>query len=406
MLSIFLLSALAILLGILAGTFTGLFPGIHINLISAILLSLLTLPLFTPIPTLPIIIFIVSMSITHTFIDFIPSIFLGAPEEDSFLSVLPGHNLLLQGKGHKAYLLTALGSLYSLIPIALFIPIFIFFLPKFQSLIFPIIPFILIFASLYLILAESNISLALTIFILAGFLGLISFQLPIKSPLLPLLTGLFGLSTLSVSLKSKISIPKQKISKIPHIPLNQILKSIIPASIIAPMASFLPGFGSGQAALISSQLSKSSEDSSPEQFLFLVGSINTIVMSLSFISVFSIQKTRTGSAAAILSILKTISNQQILAIIMTIFISAFLAFLIGIFISKKISKNIHRISYQKLSISIISILIILNFFLTNPLGLLVLATSTLLGIFCILSNTRRTNLLGVLILPTILFYLV
>tara|TARA_Y100000034_G_C6897271_1_gene413999 strand:+ start:693 stop:1913 length:1221 start_codon:yes stop_codon:yes gene_type:complete len=398
---------LALLIGILAGTITGLFPGIHINLIAAILLSSLSLPLFTSLPLFPLVIFIVSMAVTHTFLDFIPSIYLGAPEEDSFLSVLPGHNLLLKGQGHKAVMLTLYGSLISLIVIVLFIPIFIFLIPQLQTIITPILPFILIFASFYLIFRESAFLTALTVFLLAGFLGIITLNyLPIRSPLLPLLTGLFGLSTLLISLKNKTSIPKQSISPF-SFPLtkSQILKSSISAALTAPFASFLPGFGSGQAAVISSELSNTDESSSPQQFLFLVGMINTIVMGLSFITIFSIQRIRTGAASAVLQILKTISSLQLTMIISTIFISGTLAFFLGIKISKIFASNITKISYKYLSIFIITVLIIINMILSNPLGLLVLAASSALGIFCILSNVKRINLMGALILPTIIFYL-
>src|SRR3989344_7011318 len=99
----------ALLLGTIAGTLTGLFPGIHINLISAILVSSLSLPFISSLPIISLIVFIVSMSITHTFLDFIPSILLGAPEEDSFLSVLPGHQLLKKGRGYEAIILTLYG---------------------------------------------------------------------------------------------------------------------------------------------------------------------------------------------------------------------------------------------------------------------------------------------------------
>ena len=88
---------LAIGLGILAGIFTGLIPGLHINLIGAIVVSFATKnPLGFPIY---FAVGIVAMSITHTFLDFIPSIFLGCPNEDTSLSSLPGHELLKQGKG-------------------------------------------------------------------------------------------------------------------------------------------------------------------------------------------------------------------------------------------------------------------------------------------------------------------
>ena len=206
--------SLALLLGLLAGTITGLIPGIHINLIAVFLLSLSPI-LLQRLAPLTLAVFITSMAITHSFLDFIPSIFLGAPDEDSFLAVLPGHELLKLGRGHEAVILTLYGSLTALLIILIFTPIFIFILPVIQSTIIRILPFILIFASLYLILREEEFLISLTVFLLAGFLGLLTFNLPIKEPLLPLLTGLFGFSALIISLRtSTTNLPKQKITKI------------------------------------------------------------------------------------------------------------------------------------------------------------------------------------------------
>jgi len=44
-----------------------------------------------------LVVFIIAMSVTHTFLDALPAIFLGAPDADQVLNVLPGHRLLLQG---------------------------------------------------------------------------------------------------------------------------------------------------------------------------------------------------------------------------------------------------------------------------------------------------------------------
>ena len=70
---------LAILIGILAGTLTGLIPGIHINLVSVIIIGFFHAVSLSPNPLL-LVIFIVSMATAHTFLDFIPSIYLGAPD--------------------------------------------------------------------------------------------------------------------------------------------------------------------------------------------------------------------------------------------------------------------------------------------------------------------------------------
>jgi len=395
----------ALLLGVLSGTFTGLAPGIHINLISAILLgSLTSIPFLDTLPKISLAVFIVSMAVTHSFLDFIPSIFLGAPDEESFLSILPGHQLLKQGKGYEAVVLTLYGSLSSLPIVLVFIPIFIFFLPAINRIIYPIIPFILIFASLYLVFREKEFLIPLSVFFLAGFLGLITFNLPIKEPLLPLLTGLFGSSALLVSFKDPVNkLPKQETPPLKQItlPKKQILKSSLAASLSAPLCSFLPGIGSGHAAVISSEIFEHDSRS----FLFLVGAINLIVTSLNFVALYVINKTRSGAAVAVKSLLNTVTAQNLAIIIAAIIFSALISFFLGIKIARLSSKYIYKVNYKMLSIITLVVLLLVNMVFSNLLGILVLFSATSLGIFTILSNSRRINLMGALLIPTIIFYL-
>ena len=198
----FLEIIIAITLGCLFGIFTGLIPGIHINLISLLVLSMSAYLLNITSP-LTISVFIISMAITHTFLDSIPSIFLGAPEGgDNALSVLPGHKMLLEGRGYEAVMLTLIGSFFALIlAIVISYPVGILvgsIYPYLQK----IMGYILIFASGFLIIRERKSRMwALIIFLLSGVLGLSTLGLVnLKNPLFPLLSGLFGTSTLIVSL--------------------------------------------------------------------------------------------------------------------------------------------------------------------------------------------------------------
>lgn len=392
---------LALIIGILAGTFTGITPGVHINLIALILVSLI--PSFPNVQAIALVVFAVSMATTHTFIEFIPSIFLGAPEEDTFLSVLPGHQMLKEGKAYEAIILTLYGSASALIIILFFIPIFIYIIPAFFSAIQTVFPYILIFISVYLIFREDNFILALTIFLMSGFLGLASFNLPIEQPLFPLLTGLFGSSALIISIKQKTSIPHQEITPISEIRITkkEYFKSMLGSVISAPLCSFLPGVGSGHAAIIGSEFIEQSK----KGFLVLLGAISTIVMSLSFITIFSLGKTRTGAALAVKEIIGTVSNQTLITIVITILISGIISFFLVIKISKTFSKYICKVNYQSLSIVIIIILSVMVFLFSNFLGFLTFIVATSLGIYTILSGARRINLMGVLLLPTIIFYL-
>jgi putative membrane protein len=392
---------IALLIGILAGTFTGLAPGIHINLVSAIILG--SLAYLSQIPVLALAVFIVSMSITHTFIDFIPSIYLGAPDDESFLSILPGHQLLLKGMAHEAFILTLYGSIFAIPTILLITPAFITGLPILFTLIKTFIPFILIFLSLFIILRDEKPLIASLVFILAGSLGLLTFNLPIKEPLLPLLSGLFGLSNLLFSLKSKTCLPKQQIKPLKEIFLTkkEFIRSSVASVIFAPLCSFLPGIGSGHAATLGSEFIEQDN----RGFLFMLGAINTIIMGLSYVTIYSIQKARTGTAASVQILLGELSKTNLTIILIAILLSGIISFFLALHLSKFFSKNINKLNYSDLTLAVIIIIVLINIIFSNWLGLLVLATGTSLGFFTISSNSRRINLMACLILPSIIYYL-
>ncbi len=402
---------IALALGITIGTLTGLIPGIHINLVSIMLLSVSSY-LIKHLSPLTLAVFIVSIAITHTFLDFIPSIFLGAPDEDSFLSVLPGHQLLLKGRGYYAVIFTLYGSLAALGIILFFTPIFIYFLPVIYPYFQKIMWIILMLVSLYLIISEKDKKIwALFIFLLAGFLGVASLNLNIQEPLLPLFTGLFGASGLIISIRQKTEIPEQRITPLKNIYLSKksVLKSSLASIIASPFTAFLPGMGAAQAAIIGQQ---SLNIKDQREFLFLLGSINTIVMGLSFITLYSIERTRTGAAVAVSKLLPELTISDISIILIAIILSGILSFIVSIPLSKFAAKNIHKIKYSKLSIIVLLVILLIVLIFSDftiqgkIISLLVFTTSTSLGIFTILTGVKRMHLMGCLLVPTILFYLI
>ncbi len=403
---------LAILLGILFGIFTGLVPGIHINLIGTFLISLSTSLLFK-IPAIYLAVFITSMAITHTFVDFIPSIFLGCPDTDTELSILPGHELLKKGLGYEAILLTNQGSLAAIFILLLIAFPSIFLISKTNNLIQILIPYILIFASTFLVFSEKNKFNALLVFFLSGFLGFCVLNLSsINQPLFPLLTGLFGSSMLILSIKNKFKIPKQKITK----PKTKYFKPLLGALIASPLCSFLPGLGSGQAAIIGNSISnsklkifsvfdKNQTQTNKKGFLILLGATNTLVMGFSFISLYVISKARTGAAIAILEIIGNLSWKILVLILFTTLISGVFSFFITKKLAKIFSQKIEKINYTKLSLLTLIFLAIIVFLISGFFGFLILIVSTLTGIYCISLKVRRTNMMGCLLLPTIILYL-
>ncbi|MCK5149749.1 tripartite tricarboxylate transporter permease [Candidatus Pacearchaeota archaeon] len=398
---------LFLILGIIAGTLTGLIPGIHINLIGIFIVSLST-SLFSSITPIYLVVFIASMAIAHTFIDFIPSIFLGCPDTDTELSVLPGHELLKKGQGYEAIILTCYGSLAAIfILILISSPFFIFkesiiYLYNFIPV---LIPGLLILTSFFLISLENKKFSAIFVFLLTGFLGILILNpheilgkaLELKQPLLPLLTGLFGGSMLVTSIKNKTQIPKQKIKK----PSVNILKPIIGALIASPLCSFLPGLGSGQAAIIGNTISRTDK----KGFLILLGATNTLVMGFSFITLYIISKTRTGAAVAIQKIIGELNPKILFLILVVVLISGVISFFITISLAKFFSQKITKINYTITSTITLIFLGIIVFLVSSFLGLIVLIISTFAGIYCISLKVKRTNMMGCLLIPTIVLYL-
>ncbi|PJE81394.1 hypothetical protein COU58_02845 [Candidatus Pacearchaeota archaeon CG10_big_fil_rev_8_21_14_0_10_32_42] len=383
---------LFLILGVLAGTLTGLTPGIHINLVSGLLL---TLSLYSLSP-IYLVTFIVSMAITHTFLDFIPSVFLGCPDTDTELSVLPGHELLKNKKGFEAIYLSNIGSLIAIVLLLILLFPSMFLLEKYGFIMNSLIPYILIGVSGFIIMTEKKKGSALLVFLLTGILGFSTSSIELTQPLLPLLTGLFGASSIIISIKNKTEIPEQEITK----SKISLKKPILGALFSAPFCGFLPGMGSGQAAVIGSTIARTDE----KQFLVLLGIVNTLVMGFSFITLYSLERMRSGAAIAINQLIGKFEINYLILIFVIIIFTGLIAFVLTNFLAKYFSLNFKKINYKILSYTTLSILIAVVFLVSGVLGLLILIISTLTGIYSIKLKVKRTNMMGCLIIPTILFY--
>jgi putative membrane protein len=100
---------LGTLIGVILGTISGIIPGVHANTLAGVLLSLQAV-LLSVLGPVALAGALFAALITHTFVDAVPSTFLGIPEADTSLAVLPAHALCLEGNGEEAVRIAALGS--------------------------------------------------------------------------------------------------------------------------------------------------------------------------------------------------------------------------------------------------------------------------------------------------------
>ena len=384
-------------------TFTGLIPGIHVNLIALIVLtaSPFLLQLTEPIS---LGVFIISLAITHSFLDSIPSIYLGAPDEAQALNVLPGHRLLHKGEGHNAIVYTLIGSLGCLLLGIVLFPVFIVSMEIIYPLVKGAIGYILALIMIFMIGKDKGKRLkSLVLFLMAGCLGLIVLVgIPnLKQPLFPLLSGLFGFSILLVSLLQKSKIPKQDTSRPLTITNKNLAKSVSAASGVGFIAAFLPGFGSSQAAIVATNIVG---DIGDEGFLSLVGGINTANMLISIATAYVLNKARNGAILTVNKLLGGVGFQEMILFLGVALVVGGVATVLALNISKVFSKYIVKVKYEYIVWSIVGFITLLTFFFDGFIGLTILAAATGIGIMASSWGVGKNHLMGCLILPVILFF--
>jgi len=396
---------IAVVVGIGAGIITGLIPGIHINLVSLLVVSFSVYLLnFISFPSLGV--FIIAMAITHTFLDVLPAIFLGAPDADTALGVLPGHQLLLKGMGYEAIKLTVIGSLLSLILAALLFPFFIKTVPIIYSSLQNFIGFILIVIVVIMLLMENGLDKkfwAFFVFMSAGILGILTLTMPnLKQPLFPLLSGLFGVSMLVVSLFQNTKIPKQHITDTVKISKGENVRALSAGIFSGSFVSFFPGLGPAQAAILGSSLIGKIGNYT---FLILIGSINTVNMLVSLVSLYTIDKARNGAVLAIRELLGKIDFNTLLLFIGAALLAGGIAAFLALYLTRFFILLIEKINYFFLSLFVISLIVLMVFYFSSWMGLLILLVATSIGIVPNIIGVKKSHAMGCLMLPVILFFI-
>jgi putative membrane protein len=427
---LFLLLAAASLLGLLLGTLTGLVPGFHPNNVAVILLSFTPLLLAEPhgltaslpaewIP-LSMAAVILAASVAHTFLNFIPAAFIGAPEEDTALALLPAHQLLLEGRAYEATVLSAIGSFGAVIcSSVLFIPFYLLFASlHLYELLRGSIFYLLLAISVLLILTESfsermepykAILLSSSVFLLAGIFGLVILNLPYRAPLplqstllFPALTGLFGLATILFAVLHTPELPKQRIVE-PSIDRTRMLKSVSSGSIFGMLVSFLPGITTAHATVLA-MLARRSRD--PEQVIVTLSSVNTADVIFCLETLFLIARARSGTTIAISRLLDlqlwdrfTLPPTSLLYLLIVIFVTVPFSYFITRYLGKQFALHFLSLPYRTVLLGIALFLMILVFLFTGLIGLLTLLVGTCIGLIPIVFGIRRSTAMGVLLLP-------
>ncbi len=388
------------LVGVGLGVVTGLIPGLHVNNLTPMFVLLAGGSGSTDFAAL-----IVAMSITNVFVSYIPSTFLGVPEEGTELSVLPAHRLLLEGRGVHAVRLTTWGCLGGLmLSAALLLPFLLLVGPAY-NLIRPGMHWLLSAVIATMIVLERTpvrIGWALLIFFLSGLLGLFTLDTGLMSgdvALMPLLSGLFGASVLLPSILSGSVLPEQYTGS-EDFSTGEAIRPLIAGTTAGAITGVIPGIGPSQGTILA-QLATGS--SGTEEFLTAVSSVNTSKALFSFVALYAIGRARSGAAVAVGQLID-VDLRELLFLVGVALMVGGMAAVLTLRLARVIAVRIENVPYRVLCSAVLCLVTALVFFYSGPLGLLVFGTATAIGMLPGFVHVKRTHCMGVIMVPCILYF--
>ena len=395
---------LGTLAGVILGTISGLIPGLHTNTFAAVI-SAASVPLAMVFGAEGICCLLVSCMIVHTFLDAVPSTFIGVPDADTVLSVLPAHRLYLSGKGEEAVRLSALGSLWGFVYAMPLFAAFYFVLPMFQNEIDWAIGLVILTAAGLLIVFSKTPFWALMMFLASGLLGVFSMRFSYFSfgvfgageVLLPLLTGLFGIPVLLHALRANPAYAEQSFSGI-FVSKKETAVNTIKGTFAGAIVGWLPGFSSGTANALLAFHRSGDYELNPRGYLLSTSAANTANAVLGLAALYAVGRMRSGALAAVAEF----PLPNIFMLLAAAGASAAAAYMLTVLFSKT-GKYIAKVNQKMLSASVLIFLIILTAVFCGPFGLMILILSTAVGWIPAKLGIPRLYCMGAVMLPVMLF---
>ena len=394
----FLEIILFLIFGTVLGIVAGLVPGLHPNTVLIVMLSLSwVLGKHDPYSVLTLI---TSMAVVNTIVNFIPSIFLGAPDPDNCLVVLPGHRFLMEGRGYEALFLTVIGGAGVLMFTTLALPFLLWFIPFIYGRIHTYMHILLLAVLALLVYHErgKKRAYAVLMFFASGLAGTMLLSvLPSERALFPALSGLFGISVIIIGAMQKTTLPKQKACVKKEV---KWLKGCIAGWLAGMFVGTLPGIGSSQAGVLASKALRGRD----RDFMVALGGINTANIIFTFIALHVIGKTRSGAAWAVSEILGKITTDDIYLTIIVALLSCFVSSVITLKIGKRALNIMEKTDYRRLNLAVLGSLVLIISLFSGFEGMIIAALSTALGLACAGMGVKRMYLMGFLMFPTILHF--
>lgn len=412
----------AALVGTVLSAFLSCIPALHIYNVAA-LLVILAVKVRGLVPDEPLAMFMLGLVVGYAMLNTIPSIFLGAPDDSSIYVALPGQKYLMERRGYEAAVLTGVGGLGGLLVLLLLAPIMPAVLPVVRKVVGPHLHWILGAVILFMLMSEwpkgsdrgstglarfldawRSVGAGLLTFLLSGILGFILFYgnlVPTEMAfqnLMPAFVGLFALPWVLQNVISQARVPAQHVAGSVDLSPGLIARGVGAGALGGLFAAFFPVVTGGIGGFLAGHATAQRDD---RLFILSQGTSKLIYYVGAFVFFFvpGLHLTR-GGMAWMLSVLYTPRTPAIYwAAIAAMLMSGGLAFLMLLWLSRGAIRLVSRVDYRWISAATLLVLVTIVLLLTGWGGLLIALVATGIGLMPVMWGARRTNCMGVLLLP-------
>ena len=399
----FTLAALAFLGGgVTLGTLSGLIPGLHANNFALLLAGIAP-----SIPADPLLVGIAMLGagVVHSFLDIVPALALGVPDAATAIAALPGHRLVIAGRGREAMRLSAVGSgLAVALALPLAVPITWVMVRSYPT-VRAHLPVLLGLVVVFLVVTESSKRAAVggfCAFVASAVLGALTLDVNPTAPLgtggilAPLFAGLFGAPVL-IDAIGGAGVPKQSDARI-TMGRRDLGLSAGAGSLSGAIVGYIPGISAAIAAVAALPLVPRRE--ADRGFIVATSGANTANTIFALFALVALGTPRTGVTVALDTAAVPLALPVLLVSAAT---AAVCGFMLVLLLGDAYLRIVGNVEYTHLSIGILGLLAGLSFAFAGGFGVGVFVVAGALGLIPPRLGARRVHLMGVLIGPLIMW---
>ncbi|CAI50314.1 DUF112 family protein [Natronomonas pharaonis DSM 2160] len=384
--------------GIALGTASGLVPGLHANNMALLLAGIAP---SVPGPPLYVGMAMLSAGVVHTFLEIVPTLALGVPDPAMAVAALPGHRLVLEGRGREALRLSALGSG---IAVALAVPLAVP-ITRLMTAVWPVLrahlSLVLMAVAAALVLTEPTPGrklVAAVSFGLSGLLGVATLSLSPEAPLsaggmlAPLFAGLFGAPVL-VDAISGDGIPPQDG---PEIAASG--RSVTGLAGLGTAAGAVVGYVPAVSSAIAATFALLAVPGryGARGFIVATSGVNTANTVFALFALIALGSPRTGVLVAVEAASVPLSVPHLLA---SVGVSALVGVVAVPLVGDRYLAVVGALDPARLSVALLCGLAAVSFLFAGAVGVVAYAAAAVVGLVPARYRARRANLMGVLICP-------